>query len=53
MATNKMRQRAKKATSNKKPHARKAAVRRRRMAAKGLVLGPLDRPDESVVDAPN
>ena len=51
MAAKKVRHRAKKAASNKKPHARKAAVRHRRMAAKGLALGPLDRPGESVVDA--
>jgi hypothetical protein len=51
MAAKKVKHRAKKAASNKKPHAPKAAVRYRRMAAKGLALGPLDRPAESLVDA--
>ena len=36
----KVKHRVKKAASNKKPHAPKAAVRHRRMAAKGLALGP-------------
>jgi hypothetical protein len=49
MAAKKVKHRAKKAASNKNSHAPKAAVRQRR--AKGLALGPLDRPGESVVDA--
>jgi hypothetical protein len=51
MAAKKVKHRAKKAASNKNPHAPKAAVRHRRMDPEGLALGPLDRPGESVVDA--